>query len=263
LLGASGKQLGEPHERRGGAAGLVAEARRHEAGAEAARDHAEIGQPGGELAGEQDVAQLRGAVDGERPVGFFRLQVVEIEPSLAVRIRGGVDHARRRAGDEAPDQPGGQHEIGHVIEREGALEPVLGDGAAGEHGAGIVDQHVDARLRGGDLAADALDLLEAQQIRIVDRVAAVGRAGLDLRQRGGAARAVARHDDEARAHAGEALRGDLTDTGGGAGHDNDFAIHHGLPPPHQQHRPLAPSITVRQHDRRMTACRRGGWIIHH
>src|SRR5262249_15236029 len=79
-----------------------------------------------------------------------------------------------------------------------------------------------------DLAGDAPDLLQAREVGIVHRVAAPGRAGIEARQHGLAARAVARHHDEPRPHRGEALRGDLTDTGGGAGHDNDFAVHHAL-----------------------------------
>ena len=55
---------------------------------------------------------------------------------------------RRRRGDEAVAQCRGQHEVGHMIEGKGALEAVLRDFTLGEHGAGIVDQDINARFRG-------------------------------------------------------------------------------------------------------------------
>ena len=51
-----------------------------------------------------------------------------------------------RAGARA-DQPLleqlGEQEPGQVVDRERRLEPVVGDGAPGEHRAGVVDEHVD------------------------------------------------------------------------------------------------------------------------
>jgi hypothetical protein len=47
---------------------------------------------------------------------------------------------------------------------------------------------------------------------------------VELRQRGGAARAVARDEDEPRPEPRQALGGDLSDAGGRSGDDDDFAL---------------------------------------
>ena len=51
-----------------------------------------------------------------------------------------------------------EHEIAHVVEREGPLEPLGGELASPEHAPGIVEENIDARLGGGDLRPHLLHL---------------------------------------------------------------------------------------------------------
>src|SRR5207302_3038402 len=117
------KQLGEPHARRVEPAGLIAETGCDESRREAVCGDAATGEPARQLAREQNVAELRRTVHRERAIAARGLQIIEIEMALAVCVRGGIDDAGRRGGDEAVEQAGGQHEVGYVIKREGALEP--------------------------------------------------------------------------------------------------------------------------------------------
>ena len=94
-----------------------------------------------------------------------------------------------------------------------------------EHGAGVVDEDVDAGLGGGDFRGNALHFAEQRQIRIVD---VVGRAGSDCTQpleRRFAAFEIARDLHDAGAHGSEGFGGHLSDAGGGAGDDDYFIFH--------------------------------------
>ncbi len=168
-----------------------------------------------------------------------------------------------RAGDEALGQRFGEHEIRHVVEREGALEAVRREGAAREDRARIVDQHVDARRGCGDLAADALGFGQAGEVGIVNSVAETRRRRVEPGARRLAAAAVACDDDHPRAHRGEAYGGDLADAGGCAGDHHGLAVHAGLllacqPQVNVWHR-VSPTRCVlwRHHDWRMTEGEQG------
>lgn len=143
--------------------------------------------------------------------------------ALAMRIRGGIDDPCRGARDETFHQSGRQHKVRHVIERKGALQTLVGNCTAGKHRSGIVDEHVDMRLGGGDLPRHALDFGNARQVRIMDGGRNPRRCGIEPCEQGLAALRVARNDDEPRAQFRQALGSDFADTGGRSGHHNDFA----------------------------------------
>ena len=83
-------------------AGLaLAEIRRDESGMQAIGGDAGAGEPPGELAGEQDVAQLGAGIGKRRPVAVLGLQVGEIERGPQMRVGGRVDDARWRRRNEA------------------------------------------------------------------------------------------------------------------------------------------------------------------
>ena len=95
---------------------------------------------------------------------------------------------------------------------------------APEHVAGIVEEHIDARLGRGDLRPDLLHVGDERQVGIVD---AMRRARADLaqpRQRLLRPRAVAGDHDDAGALPGELLRRDPADARRGAGDDDDFVV---------------------------------------
>ena len=61
-------------------------------------------------------------------------------------------------------QPSGENEIGHVVEREVALQPVLGHLARPERRAGVVDQNIDARLLIGEMRRYSFHFRQAREI---------------------------------------------------------------------------------------------------
>ena len=83
-------------------------------------------------------------------------------------------------------------EIGQVIDGEGPLQAVARHLPRGEQAAGVVDEHVDARLCCRDLGPDPLNRRQVAQIGIVDAVRQAGPAGGQARTRRFAARPVAR-----------------------------------------------------------------------
>ena len=86
-----------------------------------------------------------------------------------------------------------------MVEGEGHFQAFGGDATVGEDRAGVVDQHVDARFAGGDLAADAPRFGDPRQIGDVGAVAATRRDLLELGERRVSALRVARNEDDARA----------------------------------------------------------------
>ena len=79
-----------------------------------------------------------------------------------------------RAGAEAMSflaQRLGQHEIGHVVEGEGQLQPLGRHQPVGKEGAGVIDENIDARLAGGDFRSDLARLRHARKIREIDAMA--------------------------------------------------------------------------------------------
>ena len=94
-----------------------------------------------ELAGEEDVAELRGAVDAHRGVRPLRLEVVEVEAARLMGVRGGGHHADPRSGRSRR----------RLVSRNGArsvqgerpLEALGRLPAIREQRAGVVGKHVD------------------------------------------------------------------------------------------------------------------------
>ncbi len=122
-----------------------------------------------------------------------------------------------------------EHEIAHVVEREGALEALGRELAKPEHVSGVVDEDIDARLGRGDLRPDLLHLSDQRQIGIMD---AMVDARADLAQtleRFLRPRAITGDHDDAGALPGELLGSDPADTRGRAGDDDDFAFDRTLP----------------------------------
>ncbi len=112
-----------------------------------------------------------------------------------------------------------------MVERERELEPVRGDLPMAEHGPRVVDQDVDARLGRRDLRRHAPGVADQGEIGVVRAVGDARAARPQALERGLAARAIARHQHQARAPAGELLGRDLADPGGAAGDDDDLALH--------------------------------------
>jgi hypothetical protein len=117
-----------------------------------------------------------------------------------------------------------------VVEGEGELQPILRDAAVAEEGAGIVDQHIDARLGPGNFPRDTLHLGEAREIGLVEAMAGIGRDGIEPRQRHPGAARIAGDEQQPRALLGQTPGGDLADAGCGAGDDDDLALHVRLGP---------------------------------
>ena len=115
-----------------------------------------------------------------------------------------------------------------MVEGEGELQPILRDAAVAEEGAGIVDQHIDARLGPGDFPRHPLHLRKAREIGLVEAMPGIPRDGIELRQRRPGAARIAGDEQQPRALLGQASGGDLSDAGGGAGDDDDLALHVGL-----------------------------------
>ena len=213
LGGAAGEQL--PHAHTGPHAGAEVgpEAGAHEARVHAVGRHAGALQPASQLDGEQDVRQLGVAVGAERPVPMLELEVGEVDAASSRRDRGRGHHARRRAGREQVGQLGGQQEARQVIQGEGQLVPVRRKTPAAEHGAGVVDQHVEAAVQRPELRGDAPYLGLLRQIADEKPQTIVAGRAADLRQHGVATGLVASDHDQRGPHAGERTRGGRPDPG--------------------------------------------------
>ena len=137
-----------------------------------------------------------------------------------------VDDPGRGGGRELVAQQRGEREIRHMVQRKSALEPVRGDLAAPEHGAGVVDQHVDAGER-VEARRERAQGIEPRQVGIMHAHLGPGGASLDPGKRRFAARRIAPHQYESRPLGGEALRRDQPDPGSRAGDDAELALHAG------------------------------------
>ena len=151
------KRLREPHpeshQPRVVLAELGADGARMEAGRDEARGAAR------QLAGEEDVGELRDAVLPHRREAAGRVEVVQIDAREGMRPRGRGDHPRAV---EPIEQEIGHQERPEMVHREHDLVPAGRQAAAGREDPGIVDQHVDARrARTQHVAAGADGLLVA------------------------------------------------------------------------------------------------------
>jgi hypothetical protein len=142
-----------------------------------------------------------------------------------MRRGSGVDDpcgGRRR---ESLAQPSGENEIGHVVERKVAPQPVLGHLARSERRAGVVDQNIDARLLVGDLCRHPFHFRQAREIGEMQSVGGARGAAAQSRQRRVSPRLAPPHRDDASAHFSERQRGNLADSRRGTGDDDSFASH--------------------------------------
>jgi hypothetical protein len=116
-----------------------------------------------------------------------------------------------------------------VVEREGVLEALRRHRARGEDRAGVVGQHVDARLGRSDCGGDAPGFCQHGKIGVVDDVSNARRGRPQPRQCRLAPRAVARDEHQPRAQFRQAHGGDLADAGGRASDHHDLALHRSAP----------------------------------
>src|SRR5690348_14846175 len=79
---------------------VVAETARNEARVKGVRGDAGVRKTRGEHAREQDVAKLRALIGFPTAIVRGALQIGEIEHGLAMRLRGDIDDARGRGGDQ-------------------------------------------------------------------------------------------------------------------------------------------------------------------
>jgi hypothetical protein len=133
--------------------------------------------------------------------------------------RGGVDHPRRRRREQGFAQAVTEHEIGHVVEGKGALDPFGGEAAKAEDRTGIVDQDIDPALLCRDLGRHAFDFCDEHEIGVVDAVRRAGSTRPQSPERGLAARPVAGDQNEPRPHGGKPLCRGLADARRRAGDD--------------------------------------------
>src|SRR5690242_7083638 len=105
-----------------------------------------------------------------------------------MRVGSHVDHAGGSRGKQTVAQTAGQNEIGHMIGGEGKLQTVGGDLASAEKRARIVEQYIDARLRGGDFSGHALYFRHAREISVINAMVYPARERLQARKLGFAAR---------------------------------------------------------------------------
>jgi hypothetical protein len=113
------------------------------------------------------------------------LQVVEVEPAegAAVGVRGEHDDPRRRAVLEQRQQLLREHEVPEVVDAEGGLEAVDRLGALAEDQAGVVDQHVEARVAGAELRREGADPGERGEVEAQALHRVVAGLAADLRER--------------------------------------------------------------------------------
>ncbi len=74
------------------------------------------------------------------------LEIVEVDPAETLRARGDGDDPSAILGDHLVEQQASEQEWREMVEREGQLEPVLGDVAVPPVAAHIVDEHVQSRI---------------------------------------------------------------------------------------------------------------------
>ncbi len=75
---------------------------------------------------------------------------------------------------EPLEQAISHHEVGHVIQSEGAFQAVWGELPGAEHGARVVDEHINARLCLGDIQRNLFHLADQREVREADAVSNTG-----------------------------------------------------------------------------------------
>ncbi len=101
-------------------------------------------QPSRQLAGPENICRLRLAVDAQRGIAAFILEIIEIEPTHAVTVGSDTDDAGRGAAPQERQEQPGEKEVGQVVHGKGGLESVHRRRAGGDEGRRIVHQDIDA-----------------------------------------------------------------------------------------------------------------------
>ena len=122
------------------------------------------GEAPGELAGEEDVGQLRLPVGLPHPVAALALQILEVHRAALVGHGRDVHHPRLGRLTEERQQLEGELEVGEVVEGERHLHPVGREPALGEDRAGVVDEQVEPPGPVPDRAGEAADLVAGGQV---------------------------------------------------------------------------------------------------
>ncbi len=147
----------------------------------------------------------------------------EVDTSLPVRARRGAYDAPLRRGLEPGQQQQGQRVVGQVIGGKGNGKALRRAGSSHDESAGIVDEHVDARLGCGDFRADSPLIGEHCEVCEMHGVRTTRTGPRQARQRGVRAPPIAGHQHHAGAALGQAQRRDFTDARSGARDHHGFA----------------------------------------
>src|SRR5439155_7105234 len=121
LLGSAEEGAQQPGDGGREAAIVLPEAGGDGARVEAVGGHARAVEAPGQLVGEEDVGELGGGVDAHRAVAPRVAEIVEIDPTEAVRVRGDVHDAGGGRAAQPLEQQVGQEEVRQVVHGEDGL----------------------------------------------------------------------------------------------------------------------------------------------
>ena len=230
-----------------GQVAVHAETAAHPTGVGSVRGHRTALQPLGQLAGEQQVRQLRAAVGLETLIASLALEVVEAHapPGGVMADRGQADDPRRRAGAQPVQEEVGQVEVAQVVDAERLLEPLRGEQAVRPRPAGVVHQHIKPVPTCEDLVGGAADGAQVGQIQRHDVDVVVPGPPGHLGRRRGRLRLVAAGQHGRGLERGHTDRRLQPDAHVGPGDDDDLASQHDGPQFEHTERARAPTERAR------------------
>ena len=162
------------------------------------------------LADQRDLGALGTCVGARAVVGAAGiLEIVKVEALGVLATRGHRDDARAGGPVEQRQQASDQRERPDDERGEGRLDPVGPDRAIGKDRPRVVDEHVEARLRGEHLVSGRPHRRERAHVRDDDRKAIHAVPRDERVADGGQPFLVAAHEHDPRAERRE-LIGDLT-----------------------------------------------------
>ena len=203
---------------------ILGEAASDGAWMERMREHALRGGAPRELAREEDVRELRGAVLAHPEEAALAREIVEVDLAPRVRERGRLDDARSL---ESIEQEVREEEGPEMVDREHRFEALLRELALREIDAGVVREDVDRSTRREESRRERAHRVEVADVteREGDRVAS--RRLADVVERFLAACRVATDEHDFRAVAREGGRHRLSDTRVRARDDAQLPLHGG------------------------------------